>query len=166
MFYQQLGTSGHTSSLFRARRRWDCPRVAVMDILITRLLLGAVPFMRYTCPVCGFRMPDPAADFNICPSCGTEFGYDDTGKTHAQLRAQWLRGGAQWWSPQAPPPGWDGYEQLEMLFAIPSTPPPMSPQFQTLIDPPGNQSSGSIIYTGLENDRKPRVQVNNMGTAA
>ncbi len=71
-------------------------------------------------------MRHPAADYHICPSCGTEFGYDDAGRTHADLRATWLRGGAQWWSPVDPTPfGWDPYMQvnnvveLQSVWAIP-----------------------------------------------
>lgn len=59
----------------------------------------------------------PAADYHICPSCGTEFGYDDAGRSHAELRANWLRNGARWWSPVDPqPPNWDPYTQLSGLF--------------------------------------------------
>ena len=68
------------------------------------------------CPVCGYLMQHPATDYHICPSCGTEFGYDDAGRSHAELRAEWLRSGAKWWSPVDPqPPQWDPYLQLENL---------------------------------------------------
>lgn len=55
--------------------------------------------MSYLCPVCDYAMqdsPDPAL-FNICPCCGTEFGYDDFFLTHAEIRALWLRNGSRWW---------------------------------------------------------------------
>ena len=70
--------------------------------------------MTYTCPVCGYDgMPDPPADFEICPCCGTEFGNDDFDATHEELRARWVAGGARWWyTPEAPPAGWDPSEQL------------------------------------------------------
>jgi len=69
------------------------------------------------CPVCGYQMRLPPIDFHICPSCGTEFGYDDAGRTHADLRSQWLDGGAQWWSTDTPPPAnWNPYVQLENLI--------------------------------------------------
>src|ERR1700720_53818 len=71
----------------------------------------------YVCPVCGYGMRYPARDFHICPSCGTEFGYDDAGRTHEELRDVWLRNGPRWWSPVDPqPPNWDPYRQLESLF--------------------------------------------------
>jgi hypothetical protein len=70
------------------------------------------------CPVCGYSLQYPAADFHICPSCGTEFGFDDASRTHTELRAAWLQGGAQWWSTSRPvPPNWDPSLQLENIFA-------------------------------------------------
>lgn len=57
----------------------------------------------YTCPVCSFpHLEEPAyieeeATFVICPSCGTEFGYDDVTKSFEQLRAQWVDAGCPWW---------------------------------------------------------------------
>lgn len=59
---------------------------------------------KYICPVCEFPMEDPAADFNICPSCGTEFGYNDAGVTHQELRKQWIASGKKWWSITDDPP--------------------------------------------------------------
>jgi len=55
----------------------------------------------------------PAADFRICPSCGTEFGYHDAGRGYDELRSLWLQGGAVWWSRNRPePPFWNGIAQL------------------------------------------------------
>jgi hypothetical protein len=76
--------------------------------------------MRDICPVCGYPLPFPAADYNICPCCSTEFGYDGSGRSHAELRAIWLRSGARWWSPSTPKPeNWDPYLQLNNLIAQP-----------------------------------------------
>lgn len=73
----------------------------------------------YTCPVCGFTMPAPPSDFNICPSCGTEFGNDDTDWTFEQLRQAWLEKGAHWWSnTQVPPPNWSPVEQVLHVIQI------------------------------------------------
>ena len=70
-----------------------------------------------TCPVCGYLMLYPASDFHICPCCGTEFGYDDAGRRYAELRTEWLRAGAVWWSPvDVPPDGWDPFLQLDNLI--------------------------------------------------
>jgi hypothetical protein len=68
------------------------------------------------CPVCGFRLMYPATDHRICPCCGTEFGYDDAGRSHEELRAIWIENGARWWSPADPTPlGWNPREQLTNL---------------------------------------------------
>ena len=68
--------------------------------------------MNYS-PVCGYALPYQAADFHICPSCGTEFGYDDSGVSHAELRDRWIATGPSWWSPVTPvPPDWNPILQL------------------------------------------------------
>jgi hypothetical protein len=66
------------------------------------------------CPVCGYRgLEEPPADFVICPCCGTEFGYDDFGTSHEDLRTQWIRAGARWFSDYTRPPrDWNPYAQL------------------------------------------------------
>jgi hypothetical protein len=72
---------------------------------------------QYTCPVCGFGMEDPPSDYNICPSCGTEFGHHDVNASIESLRAEWLRRGAHWWSTvDARPDNWDPYGQVSVLF--------------------------------------------------
>jgi hypothetical protein len=59
------------------------------------------------------------SDFHICDCCGTEFGYDDAGRSHAVLRAEWLRGGLRWWNPvERPPTDWDPYTQVSLLGQI------------------------------------------------
>lgn len=47
------------------------------------------------------------ASFAICACCGTEFGYDDASRSHAERRSQWIEAGMKWWSKREPPPGWD-----------------------------------------------------------
>jgi len=65
------------------------------------------------CPVCGYSMEFPPTDWNICPSCGTEFGYNDVGKSHIDLRRIWIEGGMRWWSPvEKQPDEWDPETQL------------------------------------------------------
>lgn len=71
--------------------------------------------IQYTCPVCAYSsMPYPAVEGNICPCCGTEFGYDDTmGVTFLDLRNKWVNSRTPWFSPlESPPPGWNGIRQL------------------------------------------------------
>jgi hypothetical protein len=76
---------------------------------------------RHTCPVCGFdNLPYPPENHNICPCCGTQFGYDDATKSHEELRLLWLESGANWWSEtQAPPLGWDPIVQLLAAKILP-----------------------------------------------
>jgi hypothetical protein len=71
-----------------------------------------MPF--YSCPVCGYgQMPYPAARHEICPSCGTQFGYDDCVQTHRALRNAWLETGGPWFSPVHPrPEDWNPFLQV------------------------------------------------------
>jgi hypothetical protein len=77
------------------------------------------------CPVCNYPLRIPAwhdglPSFDICPCCGTQFGYDDCcgGDVNAraawyrQARARWIAGGMVWWSPYPAPAGWDARMQL------------------------------------------------------
>lgn len=69
--------------------------------------------MNNKCPVCGYAMDRPPADFNICPSCETEFGYSDAGTHYGELRAAWIEDGAPWRSAVVTKPDrWNGYVQL------------------------------------------------------
>jgi hypothetical protein len=81
----------------------------------------------FLCPVCEYAgLHEPPYDesgwgsFEICPQCGTEFGYDlvnsaifaggfgavcglktkqeELDSLHAQLRQRWIDGGRDWWS--------------------------------------------------------------------
>lgn len=65
------------------------------------------------CPVCGYPNLRNAQDFEICPSCGTEFGYHDHRTSHAELRNAWVRNGMQWSSRYTQKPkDWSPYWQL------------------------------------------------------
>lgn len=80
---------------------------------------------RYQCPVCGYPdlieppyTAESGASYEICPSCGFEFGYDDEagGVTFEEWRQKWIDGGMKWWSSgRKRPPGWDPRAQLESL---------------------------------------------------
>ena len=68
---------------------------------------------QYQCPVCGYGMQDAPRDNNICASCGTEFGYHDSGRTFAQIRKEWIKGGVPWSdSHTLPPIDWNPYIQM------------------------------------------------------
>lgn len=73
--------------------------------------------MNYTCPVCGYnQLEDPPSHHEICPSCGTQFGYHDITKTNKQLRDRWIARGLHWHSKiESPPIAWNPYVQLVNL---------------------------------------------------
>ncbi|HEY0462187.1 MAG TPA: hypothetical protein VGC97_23840 [Pyrinomonadaceae bacterium] len=76
--------------------------------------------MNYTCPVCGYDdLPESPEDYLICPSCGTEFGNDDTLFTYEELRSVWVQNGMNWFSHYTlPPDGWNPYTQLANLDSV------------------------------------------------
>jgi hypothetical protein len=95
-----------------------------------------------TCPVCGWTglsvkpyedwpglpVPDRArppyqdtfggASYEVCRSCGFEFGFDDhpgagDGVSFDEYRSKWIADGCHWWSQTEPEPNrWDPNEQL------------------------------------------------------
>jgi hypothetical protein len=68
---------------------------------------------RNPCPVCGYALEYPPDDFNICPSCGVEFGYETAGRSFPELRAEWIATGAYWASHVDPKPkNWNPWGQL------------------------------------------------------
>lgn len=77
----------------------------------------------FTCPVCYYTaMQYPPMDYNICECCGTEFGLDDDGVSHDELRALWVRSGAHWFFGD-PPRGWNASRQLYKAFVSSLLPP-------------------------------------------
>ena len=65
------------------------------------------------CPVCGYDFGEPVEDSMICVCCGTQYGYNDSVRSHAELRRRWLDGGARWHSKRVLPPlGWSVASQL------------------------------------------------------
>jgi len=81
--------------------------------------------MAHTCPCCGYpalqeppRSTSGGGSYEICPSCGFQFGVsdDDAGFTYARWRARWKAQGLRWSSKGiAPPPGWEAKSQLTSL---------------------------------------------------
>jgi hypothetical protein len=81
--------------------------------------------MTYLCPVCGYdgleeepRPPSGGGSFEICPSCGFQFGVsdDDRGFTYERWRQIWIDGGMIWDKGRSPAPvGWDPRAQLARL---------------------------------------------------
>lgn len=73
----------------------------------------------FACPICLFPdLMEPYEDcsYNICPSCGTEYGYDDCMPRDANyrekwqrridLRLEWINRGDPWWFKREPCPAW------------------------------------------------------------
>lgn len=79
----------------------------------------------HLCPVCGYDALDDAAydddaapSFEICSSCGFQFGVSDLndGFTFEKWRNRWIRDGCPWQSIGVPEPeGWNPREQLKKL---------------------------------------------------
>jgi predicted RNA-binding Zn-ribbon protein involved in translation (DUF1610 family) len=84
----------------------------------------AVGHSRFTCPVCGYPdlcdEPRPAVgggSYEICPSCGFQFGVsdEDRGFSFEGWRSSWIEHGMPWSSGNVAPVGWDPADQLTRL---------------------------------------------------
>jgi hypothetical protein len=80
--------------------------------------------MANICPVCGYpelhfppRKLGGGHSFEICRSCGFQFGVsdDDRGISYEQWRKQWVANKMPWSSVTKMPAGWDPKKQLENL---------------------------------------------------
>lgn len=81
--------------------------------------------MVYACPVCGYpalseppRPPFGGGSYEICPSCGFQFGVsdDDEGITFGEWRERWIADGMPWRSVAIDPPDdWDPMAQVRGL---------------------------------------------------
>jgi hypothetical protein len=79
----------------------------------------------YVCLVCGYeklceppRLPNGGGSYEICPSCGFEFGVsdDDCGFTYEAWRTNWKAAGMPWSSvSRKPPENWSPQQQLERV---------------------------------------------------
>ena len=81
---------------------------------------------QYVCPVCGYpelseppRLASGGGSYEICWSCGFEFGVsdDDLGYTYTDWRQLWIDRGMPWESEglHPKPDGWDPVRQLEAV---------------------------------------------------
>lgn len=81
----------------------------------------------FMCPVCGYpalteppRSRSGGGSYEICPSCGFEFGVtdDDKGYSYEAWRNQWIQDGMHWDSEgvEPMPSGWDPEAQLHELL--------------------------------------------------
>lgn len=75
------------------------------------------------CRVCGYELSSaPWGDdgdtpsWDICPCCGTEFGYEDCTLVSAKnKRNRWFADGCKWFDPKSRPLDWDCEHQLENI---------------------------------------------------
>ena len=83
--------------------------------------------MKHPCPVCGFpnlaeppRAKNGGASYEICPSCGFQFGVsdDDEKISYAEWRTTWRKAGMKWASQQPRPKNWNTASQLKHLEAL------------------------------------------------
>jgi hypothetical protein len=88
----------------------------------------------HLCPICGYpelteipRTTGGGGSYEICPSCGFQFGVsdEDRGFTYETWRERWIKQGMPWDKKRSQPPeGWDPVKQLraigvEVLFPKP-----------------------------------------------
>ncbi len=75
----------------------------------------------YICPVCGYPdlyeeayRPSGEPSYEICSSCGYEFGKTDMDEhiTFEQWREYWIENGMTWNGVSLPPANWSPREQL------------------------------------------------------
>jgi hypothetical protein len=74
----------------------------------------------FICTICGYPNLDEsprdetgAPSFEICPSCGGEFGYNDaTPEAEENYRRNWIQNGAQWLDSSLKPTDWNLRNQL------------------------------------------------------
>src|SRR3954453_18515152 len=99
--------------------------------------------LKYICPVCGFLLQYPPEDFNICPSCGVEFGADTVEYSIQELQRAWIDRGMTWTSRVLPrPAGFNPLGQLERLHAHATNGRSMAPKI-------GSQSSQQYILSSV-----------------
>jgi hypothetical protein len=85
--------------------------------------------MDHLCPVCGYpelreppRSRSGGGSYEICPSCGFQFGVsdDDSGWTYLRWRQRWRDDGMIWSSHGIPkPPKWNPRAQLRKASRLP-----------------------------------------------
>ena len=80
--------------------------------------------MSEVCPVCGYpklkekpRTANGGGSFEICPSCGFQFGVtdDDRGYSYGQWRRRWIKKGMKWSSKSIEPADWNPGAQLAAI---------------------------------------------------
>ncbi|MDX8366579.1 hypothetical protein [Cytobacillus sp. IB215665] len=77
------------------------------------------------CPVCGYdELLEPAyimdkyPSYEICPSCGFQYGYsdDNDGYSFEDYRKKWIEEGCNWYSKaRKQPDNWNPKDQLKRI---------------------------------------------------
>jgi hypothetical protein len=115
------------------------------------------------CPVCGYEMAVPPKNYNICSSCGTEFGVHDVNASIAELREAWMKTGPRWWSKTAPQPEkWDPITQMAnagIVVKRPATSEPSAVSTATGSSTIGGRDwkGWAVSASGQPGDRSPVV---------
>ena len=118
--------------------------------------------MPFLCPVCGYadlterpRNDSTGGSFEICPSCGFQFGVsdDDRGITYKAWRQSWIDGGMVWDRGQSKPPeGWDPLDQLRNIESKTNSVAAFDRVAQQLRLASGNRGLPITLDTGLYSD--------------
>ncbi len=74
---------------------------------------------KHVCPICGFNgleedpgpTPDRSGSHEICPTCGWQFGCNNS-RSAVSYRRQWVEGGDCWRVSWDQPKDWDLAHQL------------------------------------------------------
>src|SRR5882672_7518879 len=102
------------------------------------------------CLVCGYGMDDPPRDYNVCPSCGTEYGVNDVNASYEELRKAWIRTGPKWWSKTDPEP-----ENWSPSFQLASLGPIFAEVYTTTTSSPQVLSAAHVLMSGTDNQVSP-----------
>lgn len=78
---------------------------------------------KYNCRICGFELEEPpwgddgrSPNYNICPCCGVEFGYEDYAyESIIEYRKSWFNKGAGWMYNKCKPSNWNKEEQIKNI---------------------------------------------------
>ena len=114
---------------------------------------------QFVCTICGYpglreppRTASGGGSYEICPSCGFQFGVDDDDRRISPdcHRERWIQGGMQWSSRGiSKPPEWNPREQLELLKHSTTTGPTPNPPMYSP-DPTASESTtraaGGLVW--------------------
>jgi hypothetical protein len=122
MDFRRIQPGGNNKDVFQASYAFLLAMAARFSTADPKVMA-----MLNMCPVCGYpnlkHDPMPTyggGSYEICPSCGFQFGVsdEDVGHSFAEWRDEWIANGMRWSSvAQAPPAEWDPVAQLERVSA-------------------------------------------------